>query len=203
MVDKYLEVWLYSKFDAVGVGLFFHWLACHSSFDFSINLLHNKRIRFKGSMAESKRKAEIKREMDKNNTITLMKYAAFAMVIAALALIEEPTSIPVCNINANRLEKCRSAVTGNNPPPPSDECCVVLQDANLECICRSKSYLPVLASNPSKVHALLSKCDITTIPPACQGKNHKYHRNIGNRFRIWILSKERLTFILLFLLCKV
>ncbi|KAL1209658.1 putative lipid-transfer protein DIR1 [Cardamine amara subsp. amara] len=112
--------------------------------------------------------------MDKNNTITLVKYAAFAMVLAALALMEQPTSVPVCNINANWLEKCRPAVTGNNPPPPRDECCLVLWTANLECICRSKSYLPVLGSNPSKVHALLSKCNITTIPPACQGKNQKY-----------------------------
>ncbi|VVB07903.1 unnamed protein product [Arabis nemorensis] len=93
---------------------------------------------------------------------------ALAIVLAALVLTEEPTTIPVCNTDTNSLEKCRPAVTGNNPPPPGNECCLVLRAANLECICRLKSYLPVLAIDPSKVQALLSKCGSTTIPPACQ-----------------------------------
>ncbi|CAL9243662.1 unnamed protein product [Arabidopsis halleri] len=108
--------------------------------------------------------------MDTNNTRTLVKFAALVTVLAALVLMEEPTSIPACNINVNHLEKCRPAITGDNPPSPRKECCEVLQAANLECICRFKSFLPVLAVYPSKVQALLSKCGVTTIPPACQGK---------------------------------
>ncbi|ESQ42908.1 hypothetical protein EUTSA_v10015898mg [Eutrema salsugineum] len=108
--------------------------------------------------------------MDKNNTKTFVKFAALAMVLAALVLKEEPTSIPVCNIDTNSLEKCRPAVTGNNPSPPGNKCCIVLQAANLECICRFKSYIPILATNQSKVQALLTKCGLTTIPPACKGK---------------------------------
>ncbi|CAH2069859.1 unnamed protein product [Thlaspi arvense] len=108
--------------------------------------------------------------MDKNNTRTLVKRAALAMVLAALVLMEERT-VPVCNIDTTSLEKCRPAVTGNNPPPPGNKCCRVLQVANLECICSFKSYLPVLATtNPSKLEALLTKCGVTTIPPACLGK---------------------------------
>uniref|UniRef100_A0A1J3GJ18 Putative lipid-transfer protein DIR1 n=1 Tax=Noccaea caerulescens TaxID=107243 RepID=A0A1J3GJ18_NOCCA len=103
--------------------------------------------------------------MDSNNTKTFMKFAALAMVLVALVVLEEPTSIPVCNIDANYLEKCRPAVTGNNPPPPRNECCKVLQAANLECICRFKSYLPIFTIDSSKVQALLSKCGVTTIPP--------------------------------------
>ncbi|CAH8389859.1 unnamed protein product [Eruca vesicaria subsp. sativa] len=110
--------------------------------------------------------------MDKNDTRTLVKYAALVIVFVALVLIEEPTSIPVCNINANTLEKCRSAVTGNNPPPPGEACCIVLQAANLECICKFKSHLPVLATKSSKVPDLLSKCGITTVPPACQASKN-------------------------------
>ncbi|KAG7538039.1 Bifunctional inhibitor/plant lipid transfer protein/seed storage helical domain superfamily [Arabidopsis suecica] len=106
--------------------------------------------------------------MDTNNTRTLVKFAALVTVLAALVLMEEPTSIPACNINANHLEKCHPAITGDNPPSPRKECCEVLQAANLECICRFKSFLPVLAVYPSKVQALLSKCGVTTIPPACQ-----------------------------------
>ncbi|EFH40653.1 hypothetical protein ARALYDRAFT_495629 [Arabidopsis lyrata subsp. lyrata] len=95
--------------------------------------------------------------MDTNNTRTHVKFPALVIVLAALVLMEEPTSIP-------------TSVTGDNPPSPRKECCEVLQAANLECICRFKYFLPVLAVYPSKVQALLSKCGVTTIPPACQGK---------------------------------
>ncbi|CAF2327926.1 BnaA10g09590D [Brassica napus] len=74
------------------------------------------------------------------------------------------------NINANTLEKCRPAVTGNNPPLPGDACCIVLQAADLECVCKFKSHIPILATKSHKVHDLLRKCGIKTIPPACQGK---------------------------------
>ncbi|KAF8084719.1 hypothetical protein N665_0705s0007 [Sinapis alba] len=108
--------------------------------------------------------------MDNNNAKTLVKYAAVVIVFVALVLMEEPTSIPICNINANTLEKCRPAVTGNNPPPPGEACCIVLQAADLECVCKFKSHIPILATKSSKVHDLLRKCSINTIPPACQGK---------------------------------
>ncbi|CAF1761457.1 hypothetical protein Bca4012_044817 [Brassica carinata] len=50
--------------------------------------------------------------MDENNTRTIV--TAQVIVFVALVLMEEPTSIPLCNnINANTLEKCRPAVTGN------------------------------------------------------------------------------------------
>ncbi|XP_018454883.1 LOW QUALITY PROTEIN: putative lipid-transfer protein DIR1 [Raphanus sativus] len=106
--------------------------------------------------------------MDKNNTRTIVRLAALVIVFVALVLMEEPTSIPVCNINANTLEKCRPAVTGNNPPPPGIECCIILQAADLECVCKFKSHIPILATKSSKVHDLLRKCAINTIPPACQ-----------------------------------
>ncbi|KAG2299429.1 hypothetical protein Bca4012_011008 [Brassica carinata] len=89
--------------------------------------------------------------MDKNNTRTIV--AALVIIFAALVLMEEPTSIPVCNINANTLEKCRPAF------------------ADLECVCKFKSHIPISATKSSKLHDLLRKCSITTIPPACQGKN--------------------------------
>ncbi|XP_010482992.1 PREDICTED: putative lipid-transfer protein DIR1 [Camelina sativa] len=118
-------------------------------------------------------KREVDKErMEKNNTRSFLKFAALAIVLAALVLMEKPTSIPACNINANYLENCRPAVTGDNPPSPSKECCLVLQAANLECICRSKSYLPVLGVYPSKVQDLLSKCGVTTIPTACQASKN-------------------------------
>ncbi|EOA14251.1 hypothetical protein CARUB_v10027409mg [Capsella rubella] len=109
--------------------------------------------------------------MDTNDTRSFVKFAALAIVLAALVLMEKPSSIPACNINANYLEKCRPAIIGDTPLSPGRECCEVLQNANLECICRSKSYLPVFAVYPSKVHALLSKCGVTTIPASCQASD--------------------------------
>ncbi|XP_006281715.2 putative lipid-transfer protein DIR1 [Capsella rubella] len=106
--------------------------------------------------------------MGKNNTKILMQFAAFAMVLTVATMVQEATSMSICNMDTNELQKCRPAVTGNNPPPPVNECCVVVRAANLECFCRLKFYLPILGIDPSKVAALVAKCGVTAVPRSCQ-----------------------------------
>ncbi|CAA7021110.1 unnamed protein product [Microthlaspi erraticum] len=106
--------------------------------------------------------------MGKNDTRILMQFAVLATVLTSAILVKEATSLTVCQIDTNDMQKCRPAVTGNNPPPPVNECCVMVRAANLECFCRYKIYLPLLGINPSKVVALVAKCGVTTIPPGCR-----------------------------------
>ncbi|CAN8248312.1 unnamed protein product [Cochlearia groenlandica] len=103
----------------------------------------------------------------KNNTMMmLMRFAFLAMVLTMM--VKEATCLTICKIDTADMQKCRPAVTGINPPPPLDDCCLVVREANLECFCRYKSYLPFLGINPSKVAALVAKCGVTTVPPSCR-----------------------------------
>ncbi|XP_010449664.1 PREDICTED: putative lipid-transfer protein DIR1 [Camelina sativa] len=101
--------------------------------------------------------------MGKNNTIILLQFAVLAIV---LTIVKEATSIPICNIDTNDLEKCRAAVSGNNPPAPGPDCCAVARSVNLQCLCPYKPYLSSFGINPSKVRPLLAKCGINS-PPSC------------------------------------
>ncbi|CAL9224541.1 unnamed protein product [Arabidopsis halleri] len=103
--------------------------------------------------------------MGKNNTRFLMQFAVLAIVLSAAIMVEEATSIPVCNIDTNDLEKCRPAVTGNNPPHPRPDCCAVARAANLQCLCPYKSYLSTFGINPSRVRPLLANCGLNS--PSC------------------------------------
>ncbi|ESQ55579.1 hypothetical protein EUTSA_v10026641mg [Eutrema salsugineum] len=96
--------------------------------------------------------------MGKNKTRILMQFAALAMVLTALMMVEEATSIHVCNVDTSDLEKCRSAVTGNNPPPPGPGCCKVVKASNLQCFCSYKNSLSRFGINPSKVKSGLARC---------------------------------------------
>ncbi|KAG2333162.1 hypothetical protein Bca52824_004342 [Brassica carinata] len=109
--------------------------------------------------------------MGKNDTRILMRFTVLAMVLIAAIMVEDVTSLTVCKIDTNEMQKCRPAVTGNNPPPPVNECCVVVKSADLACFCRYKFYLPILGIDPSKVAALVAKCGVTTIPRNCRGIN--------------------------------
>ncbi|AED96627.1 unnamed protein product [Arabidopsis thaliana] len=107
--------------------------------------------------------------MGKNNTKFLMQFATFAMVLTFAMMVKEATSMSICDMDINDMQKCRPAITGNNPPPPVNDCCVVVRKANFECLCRFKFYLPILRIDPSKVVALVAKCGVTTVPRSCQG----------------------------------
>lgn len=111
--------------------------------------------------------------MGKNDTRILMRFGVLATVFTAAILVKEATSLTICKMDTNDMQKCRPAVTGNNPPPPVNECCVMVRAADLECFCRFKFYLPFLGIKPSKVAALVAKCGVTTIPPGCRGKKRK------------------------------
>ncbi|KAJ4911267.1 Bifunctional inhibitor/lipid-transfer protein/seed storage 2S albumin superfamily protein [Raphanus sativus] len=106
--------------------------------------------------------------MGKNNTNILTQSTVLAMVLIAPIMVKEVTSLTICKIDINDMQKCRPAVTGINPPPPVNECCLVVRSANLECFCRFKFYLPILGIDPSKVAALVANCGVTTIPPSCR-----------------------------------
>lgn len=107
--------------------------------------------------------------MGKNNTRILMRFSALAIVLTAAMMVEEAKSVRLCNIETNDLQRCRPAVTGNNPPPPVNGCCVVLRAANLPCLCKFKSSLTAYGIDPAKAKALLPKCGIRNViaPPGC------------------------------------
>ncbi|VVB17390.1 unnamed protein product [Arabis nemorensis] len=113
--------------------------------------------------------------MGTNNTRIVMQFAVLAMVLTVAMMVKEATSIRICNIDTNDMEKCRPAITGINPPPPDNDCCVVVRATNLECICRFKSYLPILGIDPSKVAALIAKCGVTTIPRTCRDESLTFY----------------------------
>ncbi|EOA14183.1 hypothetical protein CARUB_v10027333mg [Capsella rubella] len=98
--------------------------------------------------------------MAKNNTIIPMQLALLAIVLTCAIMVKEATSISICNIDTNNLEKCRPAVTGNNPPAPGPGCCGVVKSANLQCLCPYKPFLSRFGIDPSKVRPLLAKCGI-------------------------------------------
>ncbi|CAE6201953.1 unnamed protein product [Arabidopsis arenosa] len=93
------------------------------------------------------------------------EYILLAIVLYAAIMVKEATSIPVCNIDTNDLEKCRLALTGNNPPHPRPDCCAVARAANLQCLCPYKSYLSTFGINPSRVRPLLANCGLKS--PSC------------------------------------
>lgn len=113
--------------------------------------------------------------MGKNDTRVVMRFAVLTMVLTAAITVKEVTSLTLCKIDTDDMQKCRPAVTGNNPPPPVNECCVVVKSADLACFCRYKFYLPILGIDPSKVAALVAKCGVTTIPRNCRGIKHIFN----------------------------
>jgi len=72
----------------------------------------------------------------------------------------------LCNIDSDKLNLCRAAVTGRNPPPPDAQCCGVIRQANLPCLCSYKSILPALGINAKNALALPGKCGLKS-PPNC------------------------------------
>ncbi|KFK27130.1 hypothetical protein AALP_AA8G338800 [Arabis alpina] len=106
--------------------------------------------------------------MGTNNKGVVMQFGVLAIVLTAAIMVKETSSIRICNIDTNDMQKCRPAITGKNPPPPDKDCCVVVRATNLECICRFKSYLPIFGIDPSKVAALIAKCGVTTVPRTCK-----------------------------------
>ncbi|CAF2137632.1 unnamed protein product [Brassica rapa subsp. trilocularis] len=118
--------------------------------------------------------------MGKNNTNILTQSTVLAMVLTAAIMVKEVSSLTICKIDINDMQKCRPAVIGINPPPPVNECCVVVRSANLECFCGFKFYLPILGIDPSKVAALVAKCGVTTIPPSCQVSKVLASRSLKN-----------------------
>ncbi|XP_010443168.1 PREDICTED: putative lipid-transfer protein DIR1 [Camelina sativa] len=103
--------------------------------------------------------------MGKNNTRIHMQFAILAIVLTTAIMVKEATSISICNISTNNLNKCRPAVTGNNPPPPEPDCCAVAKTANLRCLCSYKAFLRRYGMEPSNIRPLLAKCGIS--PPSC------------------------------------
>ncbi|KAJ0261634.1 Bifunctional inhibitor/plant lipid transfer protein/seed storage helical domain-containing protein [Hirschfeldia incana] len=106
--------------------------------------------------------------MGNNDTRILMQFAVLAMVLISPIMVKEVTSLTVCKIDTNDMQKCRPAVSGNNPPPPVNECCAMVKSADLACFCRYKFYLPILGIDPSKIAALVAKCGVTAIPRNCR-----------------------------------
>ncbi|XP_010482987.1 PREDICTED: putative lipid-transfer protein DIR1 [Camelina sativa] len=104
--------------------------------------------------------------MGKNNNGIHLQFAVLAIVLTAAIMVEEVTSLFICNIDTNNLTKCRPAATGNNPPPPGRDCCAVIKAANLQCLCPYKPFISRYGFDPSKVRPLLDKCGINT-PPSC------------------------------------
>ena len=94
---------------------------------------------------------------------TLVKWLVAALLIALLGGAQ---AVVLCNINTDKLNLCRAAVTGKYPPPPDEKCCAVIRSANLPCLCRYKSVLPALGINPTNALALPGKCGMKT-PPSC------------------------------------
>ncbi|CAG7892491.1 unnamed protein product [Brassica rapa] len=118
--------------------------------------------------------------MGKNITNILTQSTVIAMVLTAAIMVKEVTSLTICQIDINDMQKCRPAVTGVNPPPPVSECCVVVRSANLECFCRFKFYLPILGIDPSNVAALVAKCGVIAIPPSCRVSKVLASRSLKN-----------------------
>ena len=98
---------------------------------------------------------------------TLVQWLVATLLIALLGGAQ---AVVLCNIDSSQLNLCRAAVTGQNPPPPDEKCCAVIRQANLPCLCRYKSILPLIGIKPEKALALPGKCGLQS-PPNCWG-NH-------------------------------
>lgn len=86
-----------------------------------------------------------------------------------IALVRRGGAVTLCNVDSNQLNYCLPAVRGGSPPPPTEDCCSVVRQANLPCLCRYLSVLPVFGIDPISAVTLPSRCSLET-PPECHGK---------------------------------
>ncbi|KAL5161884.1 Receptor-like protein EIX2 [Glycine soja] len=105
----------------------------------------------------------IKESMAQFSGKTLVQWLVATLLIALLGGAQ---AVVLCNIDSSQLNLCRAAVTGQNPPPPDEKCCAVIRQANLPCLCRYKSILPLIGIKPEKALALPGKCGLQS-PPNC------------------------------------
>ncbi|KAK7276903.1 hypothetical protein RIF29_18051 [Crotalaria pallida] len=91
------------------------------------------------------------------------------VAVFLIALLGGAQAVVICDIDSNKLNVCRAAVTGRYPPPPDETCCAVIRKANLPCLCSYKSVLPAFGINPTNAMALPGKCGLKT-PPECRVK---------------------------------
>ncbi|WVZ06656.1 hypothetical protein V8G54_020002 [Vigna mungo] len=101
--------------------------------------------------------------MAKGSGKTLVQWLVAGLFIALLGGAQ---AVVLCNIDSDKLNLCRAAVTGRNPPPPDEKCCGVIRQANLPCLCSYKSILPALGINSKNALALPGKCGLQK-PPNC------------------------------------
>ncbi|QCE11826.1 hypothetical protein DEO72_LG10g3063 [Vigna unguiculata] len=88
---------------------------------------------------------------------TLVQWLVAGLLIALLGVAQ---AVELCNIDSDKLNLCRAAVSGRNPPPPDEKCCGVIRQANLPCLCSYKSILPALGINSKNALALPGKCGL-------------------------------------------
>lgn len=101
-----------------------------------------------------------------NVNVLILNWLVFVALL--ITLFGGAKATEICNIDTNKLNLCKAAITGKNPPKPSARCCAVIKKGGLSCFCRYKSLLPALGINPTKVLALLKKCGLKP-PSVCRG----------------------------------
>ncbi|GLJ35930.1 hypothetical protein SUGI_0720940 [Cryptomeria japonica] len=84
------------------------------------------------------------------------------LVLASVTVVVR-SAFMICDINADDLKPCQSAVT-QPPEKPKDSCCNVLKTANLTCFCEFGRNNPTLLSlmgiDPDLARALPAKCEL-------------------------------------------
>lgn len=100
-----------------------------------------------------------------------------------IALVRRGGAVTLCNVDSNQLNYCLPAVRGGSPPPPTENCCGVVRQANLPCLCRYLSVLPVFGIDPISAVTLPSRCSLET-PPDCHGKSPF---NSLREFSLWFI----------------
>ncbi|KAK7395184.1 hypothetical protein VNO78_15731 [Psophocarpus tetragonolobus] len=99
---------------------------------------------------------------ERSSSKTLVQWLVATLFIALLGGAQ---GVALCNIDSSQLQLCRAAASGQNPPPPNAQCCAVIRQANLPCLCKYKSVLPIYGINPQKALALPPKCGLQS--PKC------------------------------------
>ncbi|CAM8887327.1 hypothetical protein QQ045_026619 [Rhodiola kirilowii] len=92
-----------------------------------------------------------------------LHFLVVALAVVAAAYVAKAQ---ICNMKAEGMMACKTAVTPPNPSPPTEACCTALSHGDMACLCGYKHspMLTALGINSDLAMELPDKCGIQHTP---------------------------------------
>jgi hypothetical protein len=95
---------------------------------------------------------------------------AAAVVLVSLLMVAAATAagaLTLCGVDGSAVDACRSfAEVGSTDGAPSALCCTKVKNAEFDCLCSYKSYLPS-DIDANRVMMIPAKCNMPAPPYLC------------------------------------